>query len=272
MRRAVGAVYQTVTRWSCSVPVPALGVEVGLVDDGGHAVGERGDDPVGGPGHPARVGRAPEDVVGVQVERRPTRWRGGRPPRSWTWTAPLGVPVVPLVKCSRAMSSGSVGGISNSVDRPRRPGGGTRGCRRCPSPSTSSDVLEGGEPAQDRRRPCGGRSAGVVTRTRPSPRLRRWCTGSGPNAENSGLSTLRFFRVPSAVTYSSGIRPRRVNTRSPVPTPRALERVGELVGPGGQVGVGRLREAAVTVEPAKGDPVASLGVRRRGGRPPRGRC
>ena len=33
---------------------------------------------------------------------------------SCTCTAPLGVPVVPLVKCSSAMSSGSVGGISKT--------------------------------------------------------------------------------------------------------------------------------------------------------------
>ena len=33
MRIAVGAVYQTLTRSSCEQPVPALGVEVGLVDD-----------------------------------------------------------------------------------------------------------------------------------------------------------------------------------------------------------------------------------------------
>ena len=69
MRSAVGAVYQTVTRCSCEDAVPALGVELGLVDDARHAVGERGDDPVGRAGHPARVGGAPEDVVGVQVER-----------------------------------------------------------------------------------------------------------------------------------------------------------------------------------------------------------
>ena len=31
-----------------------------------------------------------------------------------TWTAPFGLPVVPLVKWRSAMSSGSVGGISNA--------------------------------------------------------------------------------------------------------------------------------------------------------------
>jgi hypothetical protein len=33
--------------------------------------------------------------------------------------------------------------------------------------------------------------------------------GSGPNAENIGQNTLRFFSVPSAATYSSGTRPAR---------------------------------------------------------------
>ena len=74
MRIAVGAVYQTVTRCVCEDRVPALGVELRLVDDAGDAVRQRGDDAVGRAGHPARVGGAPEDVVGVQVERE----RAGR--------------------------------------------------------------------------------------------------------------------------------------------------------------------------------------------------
>ena len=69
MRIAVGAVYQTLTRSLLQDAVPALGVELGLVDDAGHAVQQRRDDAVGGAGDPARVGGAPEDVVGMQVER-----------------------------------------------------------------------------------------------------------------------------------------------------------------------------------------------------------
>ena len=49
--------------------IPALGVEFLAVDDRGHAVQQRRDDAVGGACHPARVGGAPEDVVGMQVER-----------------------------------------------------------------------------------------------------------------------------------------------------------------------------------------------------------
>ena len=68
MRTAVGAVYQTVTCCSCSNPVPALGVELGLVDDAGDAVGQRRDDAVGGAGDPSGIGGAPENVVGMKVE------------------------------------------------------------------------------------------------------------------------------------------------------------------------------------------------------------
>ena len=54
--------------------VPALGVEVRFVDDARQAVRERRDDAVGRAGHPAGIGRAPEDVVRMKVERE-TRGR-----------------------------------------------------------------------------------------------------------------------------------------------------------------------------------------------------
>ena len=50
-------------------PIPALGIELGLVDDQRRAVGERRNDAVGGAGHPAGIGRAPEDVLRVEIER-----------------------------------------------------------------------------------------------------------------------------------------------------------------------------------------------------------
>ena len=49
--------------------IPALGIELGLVDDQRHAVGERRDDAVGRAGHPSGIGRAPEDVIRMQIER-----------------------------------------------------------------------------------------------------------------------------------------------------------------------------------------------------------
>ena len=68
MRMAVGAVYQTVTFCCCEDAVPALGVELGLVDDHGGAVGQRRDDAVGRAGDPAGIGGAPEDIVRMEIE------------------------------------------------------------------------------------------------------------------------------------------------------------------------------------------------------------
>ena len=69
MRIAVGAVYQTLTRSRCRMPYQRLGIELRLGDDAGHAVGQWRDDAVAGAGDPAGIGRAPEDVVIVQIER-----------------------------------------------------------------------------------------------------------------------------------------------------------------------------------------------------------
>ena len=41
-------------------------------------------------------------------------------------------------------------------------------------------------------------SDSVVTSTLPSPRASRVRIGSGPNAENSGETTVPFFSAPSA--------------------------------------------------------------------------
>ena len=64
----------------------------------------------------------------------------------WTCTAPLGFPVVPLVKCSSAMSSGSVGGISYSGDA-------------AAISSSSPQVLTSPEPSTIRTCSRSGRSA-----------------------------------------------------------------------------------------------------------------
>ena len=61
----------------------------------------------------------------------------------------------------------------------------------------------------------------VVTSTRASPRRSRCSIGSGPNAENNRQHTAPCLSVPSAATYSSGIRPARTKTRSPRLTPSA---------------------------------------------------
>ena len=132
---------------------------------------------------------------------------------SCTCIAPFGVPVVPLVKCSSASWSGSVGAISNVV--------------RGVAPTTQSKSSASGEHARARGRAprawIGSTlrrySAAVVTSTRASPRRRRWRIGSGPNAENSGDTTAPSFSAPSTATCSSGTRPSSVYTRSPGATP-----------------------------------------------------
>ena len=50
--------------------------------------------------------------------RRPVRWWVTTAP--WTCTAPFGVPVVPLVKCSSAGVSGSVYPMSNEAEASQR--------------------------------------------------------------------------------------------------------------------------------------------------------
>ena len=73
MRIAVGAVYQTRHLLASQDRVPALGVEVRFVDDARQAVRERRDDAVRRAGDPAGIGRAPEDVVRMEVEREARR-------------------------------------------------------------------------------------------------------------------------------------------------------------------------------------------------------
>ena len=46
----------------------ALGLEVGFIHDARQSVGERGDDAIGRAGHPSGVCRAPEHVIGMEVE------------------------------------------------------------------------------------------------------------------------------------------------------------------------------------------------------------
>ena len=138
---------------------------------------------------------------------------------SCTCTAPFGVPVVPLVKCSSAGASGSVGPIS------KRSSALAMSAPRSCVPGASS----AGPPATSTWRSAGSRSrspaifwawrAVVVTTTAASPSAIRWRSGSGPKAENMGQNTAPALRAPSAATYSSGMRPHAANTRSPGRTP-----------------------------------------------------
>ena len=53
--------------------IPALGLEIGLVDDHRHAVRERGEHAVRRASDPSGIRRAPEDVLGMQIEREASR-------------------------------------------------------------------------------------------------------------------------------------------------------------------------------------------------------
>ena len=68
MRIAVGAVYHTRTCCFSRIPYHRSASKSAFVDDARDAVGQRGDDAVRSAGHPAGIGRAPENVVGMQVE------------------------------------------------------------------------------------------------------------------------------------------------------------------------------------------------------------
>ena len=84
---------------------------------------------------------------------------------SCTWTAPFGLPVVPLVKCRSAVSSGSVGGMAKSVGS--RP---PAACARSSVPGTAV-----GEPPSPMSSTC-ARSGSCCAERRhlaPVERLRR---------------------------------------------------------------------------------------------------
>ncbi|MGY3061720.1 hypothetical protein ACVWZD_006018 [Streptomyces sp. TE3672] len=104
--------------------------------------------------------------------------------------------MVPLVKCSRAMSLGEVGGIvkvsaASAISAARET---VPGSSSAPSPTMSTWRRAASPP----RRPATflRYSSAVVTSTFASLSVTRCATGSGPNAENNGHSTLVFFSVP----------------------------------------------------------------------------
>ena len=119
---------------------------------------------------PARISSAPEDIVRVEVQHVFAR-HIVRQHALCTCTAPLGIPVVPLVKCNTAMSSGSVGGITNVLEAAAsRVGSDQTPASRSVSTSASSTLQR-----QARRSPATFclYSRSVVTRTVASPRLKR---------------------------------------------------------------------------------------------------
>ena len=111
IRIAVGAVYQTLTCSSSRIryqrPASKSPSSTTLVTPCASGAMIPYDVPVTQPG--SAVHQNTSSGWRSSAQRAVAWWATTA---SWTWTAPLGVPVVPLVKCSSAMSPGSVGGIS----------------------------------------------------------------------------------------------------------------------------------------------------------------
>ncbi len=220
IRIAVGAVYQTDTRscWSSWYQRVASKSDSSTTLVTPSASGARipYDIPVTQPG--SAVHQNTSSGWRSRAHRAVTRCEAIAP---CTWIAPFGVPVVPLVKCSSAMSSGRVSAIGKL-------GEALASNERRWSTSAPLSVARSSSTRMTWRRP--GRSPRicatlrrysvlVVTSTRASPSSRRWQIGSGPNAENSVQATLPCFSVPSTAVYSSGTRPVSMKTRSPRSTP-----------------------------------------------------
>ena len=201
MRIAVGAVYQTVTRSRCRMPYQVGGVELGLGDHAGHAVGQRRDDAVAGAGDPAGVGRAPEDVVVVQVERV-VAGDVMRHHRLVHMDRALG----PAGGAAGEMQQRAVLRVGRRDDEIRRSASSTSRCQSSvpgssvgasPSSGTRITCSQRRQAARASPRPCGG----TALRWSPARGLRRSSAasrcGSGPKAENSGETTHFAFSAPS---------------------------------------------------------------------------
>ena len=150
IRIAVGAVYQTVTCWSGRIPYQRAASKSASSMTHRDAVSQRRDDAVRRAGHPARVGRAPEDVVRLQVQRERGRSTWCATTASCTCIAPFGLPVVPLVKCSSAMSRDRSAG-SRSRSRPRPALREARSSSASGGSPDDQDVLQPGQRVPDRR-------------------------------------------------------------------------------------------------------------------------
>ncbi len=181
--------------------VPPLGVEVRLVDDARDAVREGSDDPVGSSRDPAGIGRAPEDVLRVEVQ--------GEGARHVMNDDGL-VNVDGALRLSgRAAGEVEQGHVLRAVSAMAKPGfSAARSAPRSIVPETAITA-----PSEPTSRTCSSRGSAarsaatflayrrsVVTRTFASPRESRWRIGSGPKAEKRGQKTPPAFSVPSAAT------------------------------------------------------------------------
>ena len=237
MRIAVGAVYQTVTCCVAQDRYQRSASKSLLVDDARDAVGERRDDAVGDAGHPARDRLCTRKCrPGCRSSAyRAVAWCATT--ASCTCTAPFGVPVVPLVKCSSARCLGrSVGADLDSASEAvsMRRGEATVPGRAHPRPAcrrSAAPCSRPGSAVAHGRRSCAGTGSRVVTRHVAVARCSSRCAiGSGPKAEKSGQNTRPRLSVPRTADVElgnpAGQRRRPV---SPLPTPRDCQDVGEAV-------------------------------------------
>ena len=117
------------------------------------------------------------------------------------------------------------------------PGGG-----RSPSASpTSRTCSRPGSDAADRRDLAAVQRRASSPAPAPSPMVEP-LRGSARarTRRTAGRTTLPFFSAPSAATYSSGMRPARTKTRSPLPTPSRRSTLAKRLVSAAQLGVGEI--------------------------------
>ena len=247
--------YQTVTRSPAAIRYQRSASNSPSSTTHGDPVRQRGDDAVGRPGHPARVGGAPEDVLGVQVEGEPRRSRGGRrPPRG---RGP------PLRRPGRA-----AGEVQQRQARPGRSGG---------SPPRSAAAASSAR-AGRRRRSSGSISSGLADQQHvaqgPVSRSRRLFDLA---AEKGGGRDQRHGhrRGAGAARSARARRPRRVGEKTAPRLSVPKRRDVQLRDPAGQsdedtLAAVRTRSALKHVGEAVGlllqPSVGQLANTRRGGR------
>ena len=180
-------------------PVPALRIEVRLVDDARDAVqaGRRCRKKCRSPSRDRRCTRRCRPGWKSRANLPVMKWVRTA---LWTCTAPFGIPVVPLVKWRTAMSSGSVRRSecrcpAFAIEAVRKRGFGHRS-RSSPA-ADEQDVLQLRQAVQQPP-PLSSHTAVRWSPGCGPPVPRRCRIGSGPKAENRGQKTLVLFRVPRA--------------------------------------------------------------------------
>ena len=196
---------------------------------------------------------------------------------SCTCIAPFGVPVVPLVKCSSASSSGSVGGISKSGSAAASSGAqvGDAGVVERGDLVRGADeqhVREAGQLRRGAPRPCAGRARGVVTSTRASPSASRWRDRLGPEGGEQRAEHRAVLQRAERRDVELRHAPEQRRTRAPRARRRGVASTfAKRAVSSASSRVGDLAPAAVASQPAQRDDVCDA-ARRRADRPPRGRC